>query len=267
MAFDLGKYCGRVGIAAPAPTAEGLARLQRAQLQAITFENLDPFLGSVPKLDPPSLQSKLIDRRRGGYCFELNGLFGLALEVIGFRATPVLARVRLGQPAGGARTHLAFVVDIDGESWLADAGFGGTTPPVPLSLARGGEQKIGGERFRLRDEPESGETVVEKLMPEGWFSLYGFDRVPVRPADVEAANVVCAHWEKSPFPFHLMLSRHTAAGRLGLFDTKFTRTEQGEEISRTIAGRAELARILTEDFGLPLEPPTLDTIAARVALA
>jgi N-hydroxyarylamine O-acetyltransferase len=267
MAFEAAGYFARIGMATPPPTAEGLAQLQRAQLQAIAFENIDPFLGQVPRLGLEDLAEKLIERRRGGYCFELNSLFGQALRATGFRATPVLARVRLGRPEGGARTHLAFVVEIEGESWLADAGFGGTTPPLPLRVEPGLEQPIGSELYRLRHEPDSDETVAEKQTAEGWYSLYGFDRMPVRPADVEAANVVCARWEQSPFPFHLMMSRVTPEGGFGLFDTRLTRRKAGVETVRTIESKAELGRALGEDLQVELAPGLLDAVAARLNLA
>lgn len=103
MPFDLAAYLARLGLAAPAATAAGLAGLQQAQLRAIAFENLDPLLGRLPDLAPDALMRKLVAGRRGGYCFELNGLFGAAL-----------ARVRNGAPEGGARTHLAWIVTIEG---------------------------------------------------------------------------------------------------------------------------------------------------------
>ncbi len=266
MTFDIAGYFARIGIDPPPATAAGLARLQLAQLRAIAFENIDPFLGQVPRLGLQELAGKLIDRRRGGYCFELNGLFGRALQATGFRATPVLARVRLGRPEGGARTHLAFVVEIEGESWLADAGFGGTTPPLPLRLEPGLEQPAGDDLYRLRFEADCDETVAEKRTAEGWYTLYGFDRMPVRPADVEAANVVCARWEQSPFPFHLMMSRATPEGGFGLFDTRLTRRAAGAETTRQIGSKVELGRVLGEDMQVELAPGMLDAIAARLKL-
>jgi N-hydroxyarylamine O-acetyltransferase len=87
MPFNKEQYLSRIGISQPPATAEGLVRLQSAQLQAIAFENIDPLLGVTPSLDTASIVRKLIHGRRGGYCFELNGLFGQALDALGFRYT------------------------------------------------------------------------------------------------------------------------------------------------------------------------------------
>src|SRR5690606_16267355 len=84
--FDPEAYLARLAIDAPKPGADGLAALQEAQLSAIAFENLDPLTGRVPDLDPQALADKLLARRRGGYCFELNSLFGRALSAFGFKA-------------------------------------------------------------------------------------------------------------------------------------------------------------------------------------
>lgn len=91
------------------------------------------LLGAVPDLSDAAVWEKLIEARRGGYCFELNKLFGHALVALGFDVQPILCRVRMGAPAGGPRTHRAFIVSIGGVDWLADAGFGGPGPAEPLA--------------------------------------------------------------------------------------------------------------------------------------
>ena len=218
MDLDIDTYLARIGLARPAPTPAGLADLQQAQLQAIAFENLDPLLSRLPDLAPEALWRKLVASRRGGYCFELNGLFGMALTALGFAARPVLARVRMGASEGGARTHLGWIVSLDAGEWLADCGFGGPGPRLPLALDSGAEQDDGRDGFRIRLDPAAGERVVEKSTPGGWFSLYGFDDVAPRPVDIEAANVVCTRWERAPFGTNLMLSRQTPDGRVSLMN-------------------------------------------------
>jgi N-hydroxyarylamine O-acetyltransferase len=93
--FDLAAYLRRIGLdARPPATAAGLAELHLAHATHIPFENLDVLLGRPIRLDPASLQRKLVGARRGGYCFEQNLLFAAALEVVGFRLTKLAARVR-----------------------------------------------------------------------------------------------------------------------------------------------------------------------------
>src|SRR5689334_21061726 len=102
--IDLDAYLARIGYEGPAaPNLATLRRLHELHPRAIPFENLSPFIGETPSLDPASLQAKLVRGGRGGWCFEQNLLFGLALEAIGFEVTRLAARVRMGVPAGIAR--------------------------------------------------------------------------------------------------------------------------------------------------------------------
>jgi N-hydroxyarylamine O-acetyltransferase len=247
MTFDPDAYLDRLALARPPATAEGLAALQQAQLRAIAFENLDPLTGRLPDLAPAALWRKLVEDRRGGYCFELNGLFGAALAAFGFAARPVLARVRMGAAEGGARTHLAFVVTIGGREWLADSGFGGSGPRVPLALDAALHDD-GRDRFRIRRDGE--ERVVEKAGPEGWFGLYGFDGYLPRPIDVEAANVVSARWERAPFGSNLMLSRQLPDGRVSCQNRNGRTDRAGGLELWTLGSAADLHRRLTGDFGI-----------------
>ncbi len=258
MTFDLHRYLARLSLDARPPSAEALADLQTAQMRAIPFETLEPFLGRAPALDPATVAAKLVDAGRGGWCFEQNLLLGLALDALGYPVRQVLGRVRMGAPAGGPRAHLALVVTAGGRDWLVDAGFGGPGPEVPLPLDAAGPDTTPRGQFRLRtDGPE---TVLERATPEGWFALYGVDAVPVTPADLEAASVVCTFWEKSPFPAHLMLNRLTARGRISLFDLRLGGDREG-----TIGSRAELERVLADDFGLTVGTGDLDRIWTRLA--
>jgi N-hydroxyarylamine O-acetyltransferase len=245
------RLLARIGLAPPAPTAEGLTALQQAQLRAIAFENLDPLLGRLPDLAPDALWRKLVLDRRGGYCFELNGLFGAALAALGFVARPVLARVRMGAPEGGARTHLAWVVGLGGRDWLADCGFGGSGPRRPLRL-ESCVQSDGRDEFRIRADGD--ERVVEKATADGWFALYGFDALVPRPIDIEAANVVAARWERVAFASNLMLSRQLPDGRISLLN-RAGRTARAAEVEIwTLASADDLHARLGRDFGIEVAP-------------
>jgi N-hydroxyarylamine O-acetyltransferase len=246
MDFQLSDYSARIAHRLAAPSPDALRALQAAQLAAIPFENIDPFLGILPDLDDRAIWDKLVTRRRGGYCLELNALFGTALCALGYDATPVLARVRMGAPRGSVRAHLAHVVRCGATRFLADVGFGGSAPEAPLEIGVTGEQPDRLGRFRLRADPETGETVVERQTSDGWFALYGFDEVPVTDPDRIAANFFCARFPTSPFPNHLMLNRVAAAGRSSLFDLRLT-TPAGE---RTVGSEVELARVFAEEFAL-----------------
>lgn len=266
MTFSLPAYLARIGLDRIDATADGLDALVKAQMRSIAFENIEPLLGIVPDLSPEAVRRKLVAGGRGGYCMEQNALLGEALEALGFAARPFLGRVRLGAPTGRQRSHYAWTVELDGREYLVDAGFGGPGAHgiVPLDQA-GMEHSVGGRTFRLRDDEATGERVLERLQPEGWFSLYGFDSVPVTPHDVEAANFVCARWEKSPFPAHLMLSLHRDGGRAAMFDAALTLESAAGVERRTLDSTDELAAVLDGIFGLQLDRATADAVWSRIA--
>lgn len=249
MSFDLPAYLARINHKPLPVSPQGLAALQLAQLRAIPFENTEPLLGRVPDLDPGAIWRKLVVEERGGYCLEVNTLFGQALRALGYRHQPILARVRLGAPAGGPRAHLAQVVTLDGQEWLADAGFGGQEPEVPVPLGSNGPvvQECG--NFRIWWDEATEEEVLERETPEGWFALYSFDRVSVTSSDLLAASLVCAHWDKSPFPVHLLMNRLVVGGRASLCNRSLNLPGG----SRELRSATDLSDIITGVFGLPVD--------------
>ena len=139
---------------APAPVS---AEVHRAHVTSIPFENLDPHRGVPVSLELADLQRKLVADRRGGYCFEHNLLFAAALEALGVRVEPMLARVRMGRPPGSPRprTHLVHRVHAEDGVWLADVGFGNGTLLEPIPFGPGAEYGQSGWRFRIvRDGDE-----------------------------------------------------------------------------------------------------------------
>ncbi|MUT27357.1 MULTISPECIES: arylamine N-acetyltransferase [Mesorhizobium] len=260
MAFNIATYLNRIGLARVPTTVDGLVALQQAQMRAIPFENIDVLLGDIPNLTENSIWAKLINARRGGYCFELNKLFGLALGALGFTIQPILCRVRMGAAEGGPRTHQAFILTIEGVDWLADAGFGGPAPIAPLRLDIDELQTAGRDVFRLRADSASGELVVERKNGNEWFALYGFDRATALPSDFEGANFICARWDRSPFPSSLMMSVLTADGPANLFNKDFSLIRNQIEETETLKTKSDLQRVLSEVFRLHLPRSTIDTL-------
>ncbi len=265
MTFHLPDYLNRIGLERVEASPAGLKALQSTQMRSITFENIDPLLGKVPDLDPAAVWGKLVEEGRGGYCFELNQLFGRALDAAGFTARRVMARVRNGAPEGGPRSHLAWLVETGGRTWLADTGFGGPGTTWPLELDERAPQQTPSGLYRLREDEAAGELVLEKFLNDAWFALFGFDQVRVRDADIEAANVVCARWEKAPFPFHLMMSRHGDGSRVSLFDLNFTQDVGGEVMRRVLSNREELRVCLEKHFAIPCDRERAFLIWERLA--
>jgi N-hydroxyarylamine O-acetyltransferase len=246
--FDLDAYLERVGLrAAPAPGEEGLRALHRAQFFGIPFENLDIHLGRGIDLAPAAVFAKLVTGRRGGYCFELNGLLDRALAACGFPTRPLLARVHLGgEPS--ARTHLLCLVTLDGREWIADAGFGGGGPRRPLPLEEGAAFDDGVQACRLtRVEPWG--WVLQTRDKGEWRDSYSFDRGVATPRDIQLGNWFTSTSPDTHFTRVRTVSRPTATGRIGLRDREWTAVVDGREESRTVEP-AEYMSLLADRFGI-----------------
>jgi N-hydroxyarylamine O-acetyltransferase len=181
-AFDLDAYLQRLNYSGVVhPTEEGLEALHRAQVYTIPFENFDILLGRGISLEPAALCDKLVHRARGGYCFELNGLFLLALQAIGFEARPLLARVHLHvvDPPSG-REHQLSLVTLRGRHWIADVGFGSFGFHAPLPFELNHPTSHDGLTFRLVEAEPFG--IMLQILKKGhWLDLYSFDLGQVFP--------------------------------------------------------------------------------------
>ncbi len=256
--FDLSTYLGRIGLNEIRPDAAGLRALQQAHMRAVPFENFDPLLGKVPLLGLPELFAKIVEERRGGYCFEQNGLFGEALKSAGFVVSRRLARVRMRMGVDGGRSHLALIVKAENRRFLADAGFGGPGPLAPLELDFDRVQRVSNGAYRVHNDIERGEIVLQRLQPEGWADLYAFDDARVTDGDIANANFVCAVSPEAPFGFHLMFGCYRGDTRYGLFNRVLTvETPDGEE-RRELAHFAEFAGFLRDEAGLGLSDEKLE---------
>lgn len=270
MAFDLDAYLARIGDDGPQEaTAGALNRLALAHTQAIAFENLDPLFGKAPSLDLGDIAAKLVDSRRGGYCFEQNALFRAALDALGFRTTGLLARVVWGAAEGAppsALTHMVLRLDIDGEAWMADVGFGGQTPTGALRLAAGVEQATPHGLYRLV-EVADGFQLELQIEPGRWAALYRFSLTPQTRADYEMSNWYSATHPQARFVNHLVAARAEGGARHTLLNDQVSRrSAEGVVETRTLAGASELTQVLDGIFGLT-PPGPLDALWARLPKA
>jgi len=267
MGFRLNAYLDRIGLSDVPEGLAGLRALQESHMRAIPFENLDPLLGRVPSLEVAQLSDKLLAGGRGGYCFEHNGLFGRALEALGYAPRTLLARVRNGAPQGGARTHQAFEVNVEGARWLADTGFGGHGALHPVALDDPGPQALPNGAYRVRRDAAAGESVLERQAGEAWVSLYGFDGLPARAIDLEAANFLCATWNGAPFTANLMLAFHGPGGRRAMFNRALTLGMPPDAETRLIESMDEFAQVLGGEFALDVSDAEIAAIWARIETA
>ena len=266
MSFDLDGYLDRIGLGyRPRVDFEDLVAVTRAQTMAMAFENIDPYSGNDVHTDEDALVDKLLRRGRGGYCFELNGLLGLALDALGFLIEIRLARVHQGEAGFGARTHQVAIVETEAGPCLADCGFGGATPASAMTVDPGCLVSATGEVWQV-ETTTAGMTL---------FSQVGSERRPLYrlPAgesfvadDVMVANHYCATHPQSRFREHLVLSRRSENGRVAMLDRRLRRVVNGEAEEREIESVTDLEGVLAEDFGLPPADLPLDVVARRLGL-
>lgn len=266
ISFDLSAYFARIGYEGPrTATLETLRAIQRLHPQAIAFENLDPLLGIPVRLDIESLQRKLIRSRRGGYCFEHNGVLLQALRALGFRVSGLAARVVWNQPDDSIppRSHMVLKVELPEGAYLADVGFG-MSPTAPLRLAPDVEQHTPHEPFRLLRS--DGHFILQCGLKEEWTSFYRFDLQEQAPIDYQVANYYVSTWPTSHFVQSLIAARATPEGRYGLRNNRLTiRRLTGESEQRALANAAEVSAALRDLFGVAVpDEPAFAAALARL---
>jgi len=266
--FRLGNYLARIGYGDPvAADLATLARLHAAHVNAIPFEGLDPLLRRPVKLDLPSVQAKLVDSRRGGYCFEQNILFKAVLETIGFRVTGLGGRVRWMSPLDsplGPREHMLLKVDLAEGPYLADVGFGACLLDTPLQLKTDIEQRTAMGTFRLSEA--DGLFTLSARQPGGWRVKYVFNLEPQIQADYELGNWYTSTSPLAPFISMLIMERLSGDKRYKLINRRFlVEARAGEVASESAIGSAEeLHKILDETFNVT-PPAPVEEFFGRLA--
>jgi len=247
--FDLSAYLARIGFrGASRPDLATLRSLHRAHIEAIPFENLDIQMGRPIELDATSLQTSLVSRRRGGYCFQQNGLFRLALTELGFTVHAREARVRLDSTgAVSPRTHMVLIVPIEGTDWLTDVGFGGNGIIEPLELHSSSSVQDG---WTYRVVHEGRLHVLQRARADGWDDLYAFADDDVAPIDYIVGNWFTSTNPESRFVRTLTAQRMIGEVRHVLRNLSYSVAASGGEWQTRTLTRAELVPLLRDVFGL-----------------
>jgi N-hydroxyarylamine O-acetyltransferase len=253
---ELRAYCERIGFNGPvAATLPTLRRLIELHAASIPFENLDVLLGGGVDISPAAVHAKLVDRRRGGYCFEQNGLFARMLVGFGFAVEALSARVVWRAPVDAPvrpRTHMALRVLVNGDGWLVDVGFGGPGPTSPLHLTVREPQSTAHQPFRVT--PTGQDALIETRFDDSWHPLYEVHLQPLLPADFEPLNWFTSTHPDSVFRHALMAARTTPVARYSLLNDRLsTRWAAGQVETRTLPLDA-LEAALGDMFGLAVAP-------------
>lgn len=244
-------YLHRIGYQGSlAPTVETLRQLHRAHMLAVPFENLDVILGDSISLSLPAIYNKIVKRRRGGFCYELNSLFGWLLEELGFAVTRLSARVFDDGRSGAEFDHLALLIELE-EPWLADVGFGDSfLDPLRLDAAKAMDQQ--GSAYRLIDS--NADKILQRWRESGWESLYNLSLSARQLADFGDR---CRYQQTSPqshFTQKAICSIATVDGRITLSNHRLIVTTNGQRQVREITSEVEYRSLLKSCFGIALEP-------------
>jgi N-hydroxyarylamine O-acetyltransferase len=243
-------YLERLGFGSPPPpTIEGLRRLHAAHLERIPFENLSIHLGEPIALEPEALVAKIVDRRRGGFCYELNGAFATLLRSLGFDVTLLAARVHDGDALGPPFDHMCLRVDLE-EPWLADVGFGDNFRS-PLRLDRRDDQADDSGTFSIVAADQAELDLLRDAKPQ-----YRFD---LQPRDLPDYEATCRYHQTSPeshFTHNTVCSLATPTGRVTIRGRTMIVTSDGSREEHTLTDH-ELFDAYAQHFGidLPRLPP------------
>ena len=252
MMMNLQEYFNRINYTgSTAVSYEALQELHRAHLFAIPFENLSIHVPEPIVLDKELLYEKLITQRRGGFCFEQNGLFAWILRVLGFSVQLLDARVyddKRGE-FGKPREHLTLLVSLD-KRYLVDVGFGSSfVEPLQLDIVETQSQTVG--RFQIEHDEEWGTVSGQFNGSDKIEAMYRFSMIPYALSDFIAA---CDYTQTSPtshFTQRRICSLAQPNGRISLTDDKLIITTlAGNRTEMTVTGEDEFHRILQDEFDI-----------------
>lgn len=250
----------------PRVNLKTLRDLHLLHLQHIPYENLSVFSHQPVTLDQESLIQKMLLRQRGGYCFEQNGLFLMVLAELGFKCHANMARVHRNRPHPGARTHQINVVEVEGQSWICDVGFGGSGFRYPLLSQLEIEVEQMGEIYRLHGDATHG-IYLQKKVTQDWEPLYTFKPDPAMPIDLEMANFYTSNSPQYVFRNAILGTRMTPRGRVTLSDHTFKRFDLIECTlqKETVTDFAAYVIKLQELLGVYLNDSEKALLAVRFA--
>lgn len=248
--MDKKKYLNRIGIENTdiSVNSANLKFLQKQHLFSVPFENLDIHWKRPIILNTENFYEKIVGEKRGGFCYELNGLFYELLNTLGFHSKIISARVFDGKGFNAEYDHLAILTKINEEEFLVDVGFGDFAAE-PLKIVLDAEQMDENGAFRLTKFDEEYFEVAKKD-GENWTSEYIFKNLA---QDLAEFSEMCVFHQTSPashFTRGKVCSLLTENGRTTLTDDKFIETNKGAKTERKISSEREFNEVLLREFSI-----------------
>jgi N-hydroxyarylamine O-acetyltransferase len=248
------RYLERIGLPdGLQPDLATLNRLILAQLRSVPFENLDVFdVGTEISLEIESLYDKIVNRRRGGYCFELNALFMSLLKEIGYDCYPVMVRVVWTAKGYTPISHRAGIVTINGVRYFVDVGFGGPAPSSALKLDDPGPQESGPNTF-VFDKAPDGDFVICRLVDGNRDPLLKFSDRRCENVDFLGPNEYLSQNKKSGFKMMRMINLSREDGSVSINNNILRIHKNGQVTEAELDTEDKLRTALKEHFGLDID--------------
>jgi N-hydroxyarylamine O-acetyltransferase len=247
--FNLADYLARIGFVGEANAdLVTLKAMMRAQLFSVPFENLDVQAGKIISLVPEDIVEKIVYQGRGGYCYEVNGLFAMALTALGIEYELIGARPMF-YPTRRPKTHMVLLVKLDGKQWICDLGFGSYGIRAPIGLHQVDQpQQQDNDRFQLV-QLNAREYAVQAWVDDAWVNQFSFDLDQQEWIDFMPVNYMNSTHPDTIFVQKLLVILHTPQGRKILMGHKLKEIEQGVVSERLLAPE-EIPSILAQHFNL-----------------
>lgn len=250
--FNFADYCQRIGFSGQAradlPT---LTQLMRAQLFSVPFENLDVQAGKLVSLVPEEIVAKIVYQPRGGYCYEVNSLFAMALQALGIDYYFVGARPMF-YPMRRPKTHMVIIARVEGADYLCDLGFGSYGIRAPIALQQA-NQVIAQDSDSFQLRCDDGKNYILQALVEGeWVNQFGFDLYPHELLDFIPANYFNSTHPDTIFVQKLLVVKHNPQGRQILTGTRLKTITAGESYIQDYR-TDEIPALLQSEFGLRVD--------------
>ena len=245
------EYLRALDLTGSKPDLAFLSEITRCHAAQFAFSSVGPMLGEDLPLDIESLYQRIVVNRRGGYCFEQNGLLFEMLQELGFEVSLYLGRVIYNQDIHPGLTHRITLVKIGGDRYIADVGFGPLGPQLPVSMS--GEASH--ERFRefRIEERHPGVFHMQTLKDGEYYSLYKFELARYGPADCDVGHFYSHKYPGATFVNHLVVSRIMDNEVRSLRNHEYLIITGSGEQKHSISDGAQLKTVLDTRFGIKVD--------------
>ncbi len=260
----ISNYLFRINMVKSAPSIESLSALQRAHYEAVPYENIDILLGKSLDLNADAVYEKVVNKGRGGYCFELNGLYAKLLTELGYTFTQRLGRFLLGEPEGfiPMGRHRILVVELGDKKYLTDVGIGCPTPTLPLELVYDKIQVIDDVEYKLVED-EIFKNVLMYKHHGKWENYYAFGNEENYDSDFLAPSIYCELSEQSIFNKGTMVHIYTKSGRISMDKNLVKNFENGKVDVKEIDCAESMQSELEKNFGIKISLDEAKTLYLR----